>query len=118
MTFLEKIVFSFEVSWVHISYILAYILDSLLSWLYYLIKLGMEMELSCFVIFSISCCSICLIIFLEKMLCTKALGYKILSNVCIQTLFFDVKTFQSPNHRYNGSYVNIYADEQMWNYSM
>ena len=47
------------------------------------------------------------------MLCTKALGYKILSNVCIQTLFFDVKTFQSPNHRYNGSYVNIYADEQI-----
>ena len=31
MTFLEQIVFSFEVSWVHISNILAYILDSLLS---------------------------------------------------------------------------------------
>ena len=64
-----------------------------------LFKLSMEMELYFFVIFALSCCSICLIIFLEKMLCTKALGYKILSTVCIQTLFFDIKTFQSLNHR-------------------
>ena len=55
------IVFSFEVSWVHIS--LYFGLSIVMTLL--LFKLSMEMELYFFVIFALSCCSICLIIFFK-----------------------------------------------------
>ena len=50
------------------------------------------------------------IIYFESLLCSKALGFRILITFFYSKLF-DEKMFQCLNRRYNGLHVNICANE-------